>query len=55
VYTTIQRAYFSKNQPQIEPISKGLKVSPQNYKSWGREKLRTLNFRNTSKGAKLKN
>jgi hypothetical protein len=26
-YIVIQRAYFSTNQPQTEPISKGLKVS----------------------------
>jgi hypothetical protein len=50
----IQRAYFSINQPQTEPISKGLKVSPENHKRRGRQKPRTPNFRNSNKGAKLK-
>jgi hypothetical protein len=53
-YIVIQRAYFSTNQHQIELISKGLKVSLQNHKRRGREKLRTLNFRNSNQGAQLK-
>jgi hypothetical protein len=49
----IQRAYFSTNQPQTEPISKGLSFSTKPEEK-GREKPKTLNFRNSSKGAKLK-
>jgi hypothetical protein len=31
-YAVIQRVYFSTNQPQIEPMTKELKGSPQNHK-----------------------
>jgi hypothetical protein len=53
-YAVIQRVYLHTNQSPAEPISKELKGSLQNHKRSEREKLRTQNFRNSSKGIKLK-
>jgi hypothetical protein len=46
----IQRVYISTNQYPTTSISKELKGSPQNHKIREREKLKTQDFRNSSKG-----
>jgi hypothetical protein len=53
-YAVIHRVYLHTNKSPTVPISKDLKVSPQNNKRREREKPRTQDSRNSSMCANLK-